>query len=197
MCPTPKLLSIVVLLSISLSAQTPSQTAQPPKSYVPSAPKLIPAPWEQYAVYWTAEPGWKTEIHLRNNLPSQVLTVIPVLRTADGIETALPAVTVAANDIAALDVGKAIASATSQLAGGYGSLVFRYIAPVERALSAAVMIQLPGTPIEFHLDAFPQSPRAMTGGREGIWWLPRESVKDWLVLANTSDSSLTALLTLY
>jgi hypothetical protein len=119
------------------------------------------------------------------------------LRTADGIETALPAVTVAANDIAALDVGKVIASAAPQLAGGYGSVVFRYTAPVSRALYAAEMVQLPGTPIEFHLDAFPQAPKPMTGGREGIWWLPRDSTKDWLVLANTSDSSLTAKLTFY
>ena len=60
-----------------------------------------------------------------------------------------------------------------------------------------MIVQLPGTPIEFHLDAFPQAPKAMTGGREGIWWLQSDSAKDWLVLANTSDSSLVAKLTLY
>ena len=48
---------------------------------------------------------------------------------------------------------------------------------------------MPGTPIEFHLDPFPKSPKAMTRGREGIWWLPRDSVKDWLILSNTSDTS--------
>jgi hypothetical protein len=198
MRPIWKLLPITVLLSVSLSAQTPSQTAPTPsKPHATGVPKLIPAPWEQYAVYWTAEPGWKTEIHLRNNLPSQSLTVTPALRTADGTESALPAVTISPNDVAAVDIGAVIASAAPQLAGGYGSIVFRYTAPVVRALYAAVMVQLPGTPIEFHLDAFPQAPKKMTGGREGIWWLPRDSAKDWLVLANTSDSSLAARLTLY
>jgi hypothetical protein len=157
----------------------------------------VPQSYEQYAVYWTAEAGWKTEIHLRNNLPAQALTVTPVLRATDGTERALPNVTISPNDLADVDVVAAITSAAPQLEGEYGSLVLRYTAPVERALSAAVMIQLPGTPIEVHLDAFPKAPRAMTGGREGIWWLARESVTDWLVLANTSGSSLTALLTLY
>jgi hypothetical protein len=90
-----------------------------------------------------------------------------------------------------------IASKASPLASEFGSLVLRYTAPVERALYASVIVQLPGTPIEFHLDAFPKAPKAMTGGREGIWWLPRDSTKDWLVLANTSDTSLAARLTLY
>src|SRR5207237_4255003 len=141
--------------------------------------KLSPRPWEQYAVYWTAEPGWKTEIHLRNNLPSQSLTVTPALRTADGTESTLPAVTISPNDVGSVDLGAVITSAAPHLAGQYGSVVLRYTAPVSRALYAAVTVQLPGTPIEFHLDAFPQAPKAMTGGREGIWWLPRDSAKDW------------------
>ena len=187
----------VALVSISFSS--PSQTIPFSQRSQQAAAAHTPRPasWEQHAVYWTAEPGWKTEIHLRNNLPSQSLSVVPVLRTPEGTETALPTITVAANDIAVVDIGKAIANRTAQLAGAYGSLVFRYTAPVERALAAAVMIQLPGTPIEFHLDAFAKAPRAMLGGREGIWWLPRESVKDWLVLANTSNSLLSVALTLY
>jgi hypothetical protein len=157
----------------------------------------VPQDYEQYAAYWTAEPGWKTEIHLRNNLPDQSLTVTPALRTADGTEAALPVVIIKPNDVATVDLGESIVSSASRLVGEYGSIAFRYIAPVERALYAAVIVQLPGTPIEFHLDAFPKAPRTMTGGREGIWWLPTESAKDWLVLANTSDSSLVARLTLY
>lgn len=193
MRPIWTLLPLIALLSVNLSAQTSSPKAPTPNTPQPTGvPKLSPVPWEQYAVYWTAEPGWKTEIHLRNNLPSQSLTVTPSLRTAEGMERALPAVTISPNDVAAVDLGEVIASAVPQLAGGYGSIVFRYIAPVERALYAAMIVQLPGTPIEFHLDAFPQAPKAMTGGREGIWWLPRDSAKDWLVLANTSDSSLAA-----
>src|SRR5215475_10037232 len=198
MRPIRTLLPITVLLSTILAGQTtPSFTSAPKPAPLHSLPKLSPQAWEQYAVYWTAEPGWKTELHLRNNLPNQNLAVTPVLRSADGAESALPNVTIAPNDVADVDVVAAITSAAPQRGGEYGSLVLRYTAPVERALSAAVMIQLPGTPIEVHLDAFPKAPRAMTGGREGIWWLPRESVKDWLVLANTSDNSLTARLTLY
>jgi hypothetical protein len=194
---TLKLVLIVALLSLSLSGQTPSQTVPDPKTPPVSLPKLTPALWEQYAAYWTAEPGWKTEIHLRNNLPSQTLTVTPTLRAADGTESKLPAVKISPNDVVTVDLGPTITSAAPQLAGGYGSIVLRYTAPVGRALYAAVIVQLPGTPIEFHLDAFPQAPKAMTGGREGIWWLPRDSAKDWLVVANTSDSALAAWLTLY
>lgn len=78
MRPIWTLLPMAVLLSSVLSAQTSLQVAPSPKiSPPPSLPKLSPAAWEQYAVYWTAEPGWKTEIHLRNNLPTQSLTVTP------------------------------------------------------------------------------------------------------------------------
>jgi hypothetical protein len=193
-----KLLLITVSLTASLSAQTPSPTAPTSiKVQATGAPKLSPAPWQQYAVYWTAEPGWKTELHLRNNLPGQSLTVTPALRTAGGSETSLPAITIAPNDVATVDLGAVIPSVAPQLVSSYGSIVFRYTASVVRALYAAVMVELPGTPIEFHLDAFPQASKAMTGGREGIWWLPNNSVKDWLVLANTSDSTLSASLKLY
>jgi hypothetical protein len=196
MRPIWTLLPTAVLLSLSLSAQTALQTAPAPKTPTPSLPKLAAVPWEQYAVYWTAEPGWKTEIHLRNNLPSQNLTVTPILRTADGAESVLPAVTIGPNNLASVDLSAVIPSKPSPLSE-FGSLVLRYTAPVERALYAAVIVQLPGTPIEFHLDAFPKAPKAMTGGREGIWWLPRDSTKDWLVLTNTSDSPLAARLMLY
>lgn len=198
MRPIWTLLPMAVLLSSVLSAQTSLQVAPSPKiSPPPSLPKLSPAAWEQYAVYWTAEPGWKTEIHLRNNLPTQSLTVTPVLRTADGAESALPSVTIAPNDVAAVDLGSMIATNATPLASEFGSLVLRYTAVVPRALYAAVIIQLPGTPIEFHLDAYPKAPTAMTGGREGIWWLPRDSTKDWVVLTNTSAIPHAAEFTLY
>jgi hypothetical protein len=90
-----------------------------------------------------------------------------------------------------------IATKATPLASEFGSMVLRYTATVPRALYAAVIVQLPGTPIEFHLDAFPKAPKAMTGSREDIWWLPRDFTRDWLVLTNTSDSPLTARLALY
>ena len=192
------LLPIAVLLSVGTFAQNPSQT--PPSPTKPQSvrlPELKPVTWEQYAAYWTTEPGWKTEIHLRNNLPSQSLTVTPVVRTADGAESALPSITIAPNDVSAVDLGPMITGKASPLGSEFGSLVLRYTAPVERALYAAVIVQLPGTPIEFHLDAFPKAPKPMTGSREGIWWLPRDSTRDWLVLTNTSGGPLTARLALY
>lgn len=39
--------------------------------------------FEQYVSYWTTEPGWRTELQLRNNLDPGELTVTPALRTAD------------------------------------------------------------------------------------------------------------------
>ena len=182
---------LLILVVLSLYPPAVAQASPPPKGLAQ------PRNFEQFAVYWTAEAGWKTELLLRNNLPSQSLTVTPALRTADGTETALPAVTINSNDVATIDLGAVITNAAPQLAGAYGSIVFRYTAPVVRALYAAVMVELPGTPIEFHLDAFTQPSAWITGSREGIWWLPRDSVKDWLVLANTSASALSGNLTLY
>lgn len=182
-----------LLILAVLSLYTPAVAQASPPSKGPAPPRNF----EQFAVYWTAEAGWKTELLLRNNLPTQSLTVIRALRTPDGTETALPAVTINSNDVATVDLGAVIASAAPQLAGAYGSIVFRYTAPVVRALYAAVMVELPGTPIEFHLDGFFRATTPVPGGQEGIWWLPRDSVKDWLVLANTSGSALSGNLTLY
>jgi hypothetical protein len=153
--------------------------------------------YEQFAVYWTTEAGWNTELHLRNNLVTQDLIVTPSLRAPDGSETALSAVTVHPADVITVDLRSAIASAAPQLLATYGSIVFRYQAPVPRALYAAVMIELPGTPIEFHLDAFLQPYKWVAGSREGIWWQPGDSLKDYLVLTNTGDSAVDANLILY
>ncbi len=34
------------------------------------AQKLAPKPQESFAPYWTSEPGWDTELQLKNNLAS-------------------------------------------------------------------------------------------------------------------------------
>jgi len=60
--------------------------------------------FEQYVSYWTTEPGWRTELQLRNNLDPGELTVTPALRSADGTETTSPDLIVTA--------GKAVSSAT-------------------------------------------------------------------------------------
>lgn len=110
--------------------------------------------FEQYVVYWTTEPGWRTELQLRNNLEASDLTVAPAVRTADGAETALPPVTVKSGDVVSLDLYDSLLKVAPQLAGSWGSLVLRYSAVVHRALYAAVMVEDVGRPIAFHLDAF-------------------------------------------
>jgi len=59
--------------------------------------------------------------------------------------------------------------------------------------------QLPSKarPIAFHLDAFFQSTQFAAGSREGIWWLPRESVTDYLILTNAGDHRLDSRVVLY
>ena len=136
--------------------------------------------FEQYLVYWTTEPGWRTELQLRNNLELGELTVIPALRTADGTETGLPAVTIKPGDVVSVDLYDALMRTAPKLAGSWGSLVLRYHAVVYRALYAAVMVSAVGHPFAFHLDPFGRGSAYQAGSREGIWWLPQESVTGYL-----------------
>jgi hypothetical protein len=153
--------------------------------------------FEQYLAYWTAEPGWRTELQLRNNLEAGDLTVTVTLRTADGIETDLPTVKVPAADVVSLDLSATLPTAAPKLVGAYGSLVLKYTASVYRALYVAAMVRMNGQPIAFHLDGYPHPTIATRASREGIWWLPRESVTDFLILANSSNQKLNPALTLY
>src|ERR1700733_3393501 len=52
---------------------------------------------EVLAPYWSSEPGWDTELQLKNNLAAAPLTVTPVLRLASGEEIPLDPVTIASN----------------------------------------------------------------------------------------------------
>ncbi len=179
---------LVSFLTVASFAQTHSAKTAPSGNF------------EQYVAYWTAEAGWKTEVLLKNNLPSQSLTVTPVLRTPDGSESALAPVTIKANDVVTVDLGQAITSSAPALTGAYGSMALRYSAAGVGVLLSAVMVELPGTPIEFHLDGwFPDEPTAkpIPGSREGIWWLPRESAKDWLIITNAARNPAPANLVLY
>jgi len=82
---------------------------------------------EQFATYWTAEPGWHTDLQLRNNMANQTLTVTPVIRSADGSEISLPTVTLQPNEVESLDLNGLLTAHAPQLIGAYGSLVLRYI----------------------------------------------------------------------
>jgi hypothetical protein len=113
----------------------------------PPAPPLGTEAFEQYLAYWTAEPGWRTELQLRNNLEAGELTVTISLRTADGVETDLPSVKIPSGDVVSLDLPETLPSAAPKLVGGYGSLVLKYSATVYRALYTAAMIRMNGQPI--------------------------------------------------
>jgi hypothetical protein len=87
-------------------------------------------------------------------------------------------------------------TAAPQFAGTYGSVVLRYRAPVGGALQSTTMIHLDGRPIAFHVDAYGQPEGWVTGSREGIWWLPRDTTTDYLILTNTGDKQLDTTLIL-
>src|SRR5947199_5051356 len=88
-------------------------------------PALLAKSQEQFVPYWTAEPGWHTDLQLRNNLPNQPLTVTPVLRTADGTEASLGQVELQPMETRSLDLHDSIMKMAPQLMGSYGSVVIR------------------------------------------------------------------------
>jgi len=183
--------TITATISILLVAFAAAQTPQASKHH----PAV--AEHELFAPYWTAEAGWRTELQMRNNLAHGDLTVTPFLRTADGTEFPLPPVTIASNEIKSVDVSEAVTNSAPQLKGLYGSVVFRYYSEDMRNLYAAVMVYDQGHPIAFHMDAFAQATDYDTGSREGIWWLPNGTAKDYLVLTNKSQRPLQATLRLF
>ena len=190
----------------NLHAQNPSGSQTVPANIRAEHDRKAAArviPWkefEQFAPYWTAEGGWHTELQLRNNLAAESLVVAASLRISDGTETALDAVNLLPGEVRSIDINDALAAVNSTLAGkayAYGSIVLRYSAKASRNLYASVMVHDTGHPIMYHLDAMIQAPGYVTGSREGIWWLPTKSTRDYLVLTNQSDHPLQGTLWLY
>jgi hypothetical protein len=85
--------------------------------------------FEQFVAYWTTEDSWHSELQLKNNQPGRDLTVLPALRTPDGAETALPAVTIKSQEVKSIDIG----AVAPQLGATYGSVVLRYSSTGARA----------------------------------------------------------------
>lgn len=158
-----------------------------------------PGPQRMFAPYWTAEPGWHSEFQLRNNLTNGALTVTPVLRLYTGQEVALTPVTIQPSDVVTVDVAQELQKtpALVEQARAYGSVVFKYNAAHFRNLYAAAMVHAIGQPIGYHIDAFGTDDEDNAATREGIWWLPRPSVKDNLIISNASDKPNRARLFLY
>jgi len=123
--------------------------------------------------------------------------VTPVLRTAYGAETSLSAVTIKPQEVKSIDIEAAIGTIAPQLVGTYGSLVLRYRSPGARSLYAALMVRNVGHPFAFHIDATGESQDLQPGSREGVWWLPKDTTADYLILTNQGKITLPLDLSLY
>lgn len=162
-----------------------------------------PKPQESFAPYWTSEPGWTTELQLKNNLPSTPLTVTPVLRLASGQGIPLDATTIPPNSSVSVWVNEGLLAHASDLLsqpGSYGSVVFRYTSLSAVNLYATVLLSIHGEPISFPILALPasSSPRGNgLGSLEGIWWQPRTGLNDVLVIGNHSDAKVSGSLSLF
>jgi hypothetical protein len=157
-------------------------------------------PNEQEITFWTLEPGWHTEIELRNNIKDRDLTVTPTLRTANGSQYPLPPITIAANDLHILDLREVLAASAPQLvdrAGSFGSMSLLFSSPFNHNLYSGSMIHLEGTPIAYHFDGMQLDEVFNQGTREGIWWLPAASAKGVIMISNTGLKPAEVLVDAY
>lgn len=176
--------TILVLFVSSIAiAQDESKKQAPPPPPRPSVNN------ELYVPYWTLEPGWHSEVELRNN--RQVpMTVTPVVRTNSGNEVTLDPVSIPAGEISSVDLHEALMSKAPELVGCtlcYGSVSLQYSSPFLHNLYAAAMVHFEGKPIAFHFDAGGSEPAMDEGTRESIWWLPTETSDSQLIIANASS----------
>src|SRR6516225_5306280 len=191
---------LVVLLTLftgqGIAGQEPTAPPSPSQWPIPAQPDA--ADREQFLPYWTSETGWNSELQLRNNAINEDLTVTPVLRLADGAETSLAPVTIKPQEVKSVDIDAAVAAASApQFVGTFGSVVLRYRSPSLPVLYASLMIHRIGHPIAFHIDAVAESMEFQAGSREGIWWLPKDTTSDYLVLTNQGENPIPLVLSLY
>jgi hypothetical protein len=186
-------LSATALYCLSIQGQTAPLVQNPPGAQIPHA-----VDQEQFLPYWTSETGWNSELQLRNNAINEDLTVTPVLRLADGAETSLTPVTIKPEEVKSVDIDAAVAAASAPLfVGAFGSVVLRYRSPSLPVLYASLMVHRMGHPIAFHIDAMNESQEFQAGSREGVWWLPKDTTNDYLVLTNQGKDPIPVVLSLY
>jgi hypothetical protein len=170
------------------------------------AGKPVPEPHAIFAPYWTSEPGWDTELQLRNNLSSEPLTVTPILRLAAGQEVPLSPVTISPQASVSVWVNQALLEHSANLQsqpGSFGSLVFRFVSPNAMNLHASAVVTMQGQPITFPVPAFPaEQPAAgphgeWLGSIEGIWQRPNSGLTDVLIISNSSGRKITGTFSIF
>src|SRR5215467_10159782 len=188
---------VIFALTTLASANAPAQESNAREKQLHSQPPVDAVDQEQFVAYWTLEGGWGSELQLRNNMAAADLTVTPALRSPDGAETALSAITVHPQEIKIIDLESAVLATAPRYLGTYGSVVLRYHSPANRNLFAMLMIHDRGHSIAFHIDATGEDQDLAPASREGIWWLPNDASTDHLVVTNQSARELQADLSLY
>jgi hypothetical protein len=181
--------SLIAVLACSLAARTWAQqtsVALPHKTVAPTSHHRPPVPQEVFSPFWTVQPGWRTELMIRNNA-SQEMTVLPVLRSRTGAETNLEPVSIAPNASQSVSVADAIARVAPSVhadADAYGSVVFRYNSVSAGHIYASTVVARTGSPVMFHFDAARTVPDFTAGSYQSIWWRPTRDDTETLVLAN-------------
>jgi hypothetical protein len=189
--------SLLLLCSSLLCAQS-APPAHPPRPKLVGPAKWNPSPQSVSTAYWTLEPGWNTDLEMRNNLRTRELTITPVLRTAAGEELSLAPVTVAPQHVVSLNL-RNLAKANPNILtylGSFGSAVFRFDGLYADNLFAATIVRREGAPIDFHFDGQQSGPNYNSGGIEGMWWLPAASSTDYLILSNPLKKAVNGTLAL-
>lgn len=157
-CSVRRILATVSLLAVASSffaAQTPPTKQIPPRPI--GLAKWSPTPQELFVPYWSLEPGWTTELEMRNNLAQRDLSITPILRTTEGIEVPLQPVNLKPDEIVSVNLRDATASAIPELpikTGTFGSVVFRFNGVTASNAFAAAVVRREGHPIDFHFDAY-------------------------------------------
>ena len=190
-------IAILLLATVTATAQTQQPKFPKPGTRVALA-DWKPTQQEVVASYWTLEPGWNTELEIRNNLVERKLTVTPVLRTATGREIALPDVTLASEEVTSINLQQAVAQAAPELVnhmGSFGSAAVRFAGLNDRNVFAAAMVYREGHPIDFHFDGYDAASNdGYFSGIEGIWWLPAGTSTDFLIISNPSGKPVSGTL---
>jgi hypothetical protein len=164
----------IALAAISLSGFLQTVSAQR-KSHLPNTAH------ELAISYWTVEAGWSSQLEVGSNLAEGNVEVSPILYTAGHQRFELPAITLAPGQLRTLDVADALAAASNRHLSGpdlYGSLVLHFNSIGARNIYAAVLVQKPGHPMNFHFDAFITLAKSPPGRFESVWWLPRRSTQE-------------------